>query len=102
MIFNGANGAEQIDLSANGNRLRLFRDIGNVTMDTAGVEQVDLNALGGADIVTVNDLTGTDVGKVTSTSQPPGGATGDGQADRVIVDGPNGDDTITACGDAGR
>ena len=30
-------------------------------MDTAGVERVDFNALGGADIVTVNDLTGTDV-----------------------------------------
>lgn len=25
MLFNGANGAEQVDLSANGNRLRFFR-----------------------------------------------------------------------------
>ena len=33
----------------------------NITMDTAGVERVDFNALGGADIVTVNDLTGTGV-----------------------------------------
>ena len=30
-------------------------------MDTAGVERVDFNALGGADMVTVSDLTGTDV-----------------------------------------
>ena len=30
-------------------------------MDTAGVENVDFNALGGADLVTVHDLTGTDV-----------------------------------------
>ena len=43
-------------LSANGNRLRFFRDIGTITMDTAGVERVDLNALGAADLVTVNDL----------------------------------------------
>ena len=30
-------------------------------MDTDGVEIVDFNALGGADTITVNDLTGTDV-----------------------------------------
>ena len=30
-------------------------------MDLVGIETIDLNALGGADIVTVNDLTGTDV-----------------------------------------
>ena len=41
--FNGTAAAEQFTLSANGNRLRLFRDVGNVTMDTAGVELVDLN-----------------------------------------------------------
>ena len=35
MVFNGAAAAEQVDLSANGNRLRFFRDIGNITMDTA-------------------------------------------------------------------
>ena len=64
MLFNGAAGDEQVDLSANGNRLRFFRHPGNITMDTAGVERVDFNALGGADVVTVNDLTGTDVTRV--------------------------------------
>ena len=101
MVFNGAGGAEQIDLSANGNRLKLFRTQGNVTMDTAGVELVDVNALGGADLVTVNDLTGTDVRNVTvDLAGTLGGATGDGQADRVVVNGTNGDDTIRAFGDA--
>ena len=101
MIFNGAGAAEQIDLSANGNRLKFFRTQGNVTMDTAGVELVDVNALGGADLVTVNDLTGTDVFKVTvDLAGTLGGATGDGQADRVVVNGTNGDDTIRAFGDA--
>src|SRR5215218_4144479 len=61
MPFNGANGGEQVDLSANGHRLRFFRSQGNITMDTAGVESVDFNALGGTDTMTVNDLTGTDV-----------------------------------------
>ena len=41
--------------------LRLFRDVGNVTMDLNGVEQVNFDALGGADTITVNDLTGTGV-----------------------------------------
>ena len=64
MVFNGAPGDEQFDLSAKGNRLRFFRVQGPITMDTAGVERVDLNALGGADVVTVNDLTETDVNDV--------------------------------------
>ena len=59
--FNGANVNEKIDLSANGSRLRLFRDVGNVTMDVHGVEQVNVAVLGGADTITVNDLAGTDV-----------------------------------------
>ena len=59
MVFNGANVNEHIDLSANGSRLRLFRDVANITMDTEGVEKVDINTLGGTDTVTANDLTGT-------------------------------------------
>src|SRR5438876_5711849 len=65
LVFNGANVDERVALSANGNRLEFLRDPGRVTMDTAGVERVDVNALGGADLVTVNDLTGTDVTNVT-------------------------------------
>src|SRR5262249_9732241 len=40
--FNGANVDEKIDLSANGTRLRLTRDVGTVTMDVNGVEQVNV------------------------------------------------------------
>ena len=61
MLFNGADANENITLSANGSRSRLIRDVGNVTMDVNGVEQINVNALGGADTITVNDLTGTDV-----------------------------------------
>ena len=64
MRFNGA-GTEQVDLSANGKRLRFLRDVANITMDTNEVERVEFNALGGDDLVTVNDLTGTDVSDVT-------------------------------------
>src|SRR5205807_275428 len=59
--FNGANIAEKFDISANGSRVRFTRDIGGVTMDVNGTEQINVVALGGADLVTVNDLTGTDV-----------------------------------------
>jgi Ca2+-binding RTX toxin-like protein len=101
MLFNGANVAEQVELSANGNRLKLFRTQGNVTMDTAGVERVDFNALGGADLVTVNDLSGTDVRSVNvDLAGTLGGATGDGQPDRVVVNATNNDDTIKVSGDA--
>jgi hypothetical protein len=102
MRFNGAPAAEQFTLSANGPRLRLFRDVGNVTMDTAGVEQVDVNAFGGADLVTVDDLSGTDVAGVNvDLAGSLGGTTGDGAVDRVVLNGTAGDDAIDVSGDAG-
>src|SRR5215207_1850229 len=100
MRFNGANIAEQVDLSANGNRLRFFRTQANITMDTAGVERVDFNALGGPDVVIVGDLTGTDVGSVNiDLASTLGGAAGDDQVDRVLVEGTNDGDRIHVNGD---
>ncbi len=58
MTFNGANVAEQFDVSANGSRVRFTRDVGAIVMDLAGIEEIDLNALGGADRLTVNDVSG--------------------------------------------
>ena len=101
MRFNGANIAEQVDLSANGNRLRFFRVQANITMDTTGIERVDFNALGGADLVTVNDLTGTDVSAVNvDLAGSLGGTTSDGSTDRVVVNGTAGNDTIDVSGSA--
>ncbi len=100
MRFNGANVAETVDVSANGNRLRFFRNPGNVTMDTSGVEQVDFNALGGADTVNVADLTATDL-KTLNLDLAAAAGGGDGQPDRVVVNGTAGDDRITAAGDNG-
>jgi len=100
MRFNGAAAAEQFTLSANGSRLRFFRDVGNVTMDTAGVERVDVNALGGADLVTVDDLSGTDVSSVNvDLAASLGGTTGDAAVDRLVVNGTAGDDAIKVGGD---
>jgi Ca2+-binding RTX toxin-like protein len=93
MVFNGSNVSENIDLSANGNRLRLFRDVGNITMDTNGVENVTVNALGGADTIAVNDLTGTDV-KLVRVNFSGSTGQGDGQADTLLVNGTANADTI--------
>src|SRR5215217_1084932 len=101
MPFNGANGGEQVDLSANGDRLRFFRTQGNITMDTAGVETVEFNALGGTDTMTVNDLTGTDVKIVDADlAGTLGGITGDREIDSVVVSATNRNDAVEAA-DAG-
>jgi len=99
MVFNGANIAETVDVSANGPRLRFFRNVGNITMDTDGVERVVFGALGGADLVTVNDLSGTDVENVSIDLAAAGGGV-DNLLDRVIVKGTDRNDTITVEGDS--
>src|SRR5262249_31359290 len=96
------NLSENIDISANGQRVRFFRDIANVTMDLNDVERVDFNALGGADTITINDLSGTSLRQVNlDLSGMPGSGTGDGQVDTVIVNGTAGDDVVAVVGGAG-
>ena len=96
LVFNGANVAENIDISANGSRVRMSRDIGNVVMDLNGIEHIQLATLGGADTVNVGDLTGTDVKLVAiDLSGTPGSGQGDGVADTVTVNGTAGDDKIS-------
>ena len=93
--FNGANVSERIDVSANGGRARFTRDVANITMDLDDVETIEFNALGGADTITVNDLSGTDVDDVTlELAGQLGGFDGDGQIDAVVVNGSNGDDNV--------
>jgi Ca2+-binding RTX toxin-like protein len=98
LVFNGSNAGENMDISANGGRVRLFRDVGNITMDLNGIEQIQLAASGGADTITVNDLAGTGVTQVAIDLAATGATSGDGQPDRVIVNGTNGNDTITVAG----
>jgi Ca2+-binding RTX toxin-like protein len=95
-VFNGSNANENMDISANGSRTRLTRDVGNVVMDLNGVEHIQLNTLGGADTITVNDLSGTDVTQVAiDLSSPAGTGQGDGQPDTVIVNGTAAADRIS-------
>src|SRR5262249_47332047 len=93
---------EAIDLSADGGRLRLTRNVGPVVMDVDGVERVDINALGGADTITVHDLTGTAVTEVNlDLAGALGGTARDGQPDTGIVNGTDGADAVVVSGGAG-
>jgi Ca2+-binding RTX toxin-like protein len=90
MQFNGANIAEKIDISANGSRVRFSRDVASIVMDVNGVENINFNALGGADQITVNDLTGTNVQQVNLDL-----GANDGAADTVTINATGGNDVIT-------
>src|SRR5262245_47358819 len=92
--FNGANVAEQIDVSANGQRVRFTRDIATIVMDLNEVERIAFHAFGGADTVTVEDLAGTDARTVDVDLAASGGG-GDGAAD-TVVDGTPGPDKVKA------
>ena len=100
MLFFGSNASENIDIAANGGRVRFFRNVANVTMDLDDVEGIDFRALGGADNIVVGDLTGTDVTSIGSDLRGPNGG-GDGAADTITVNGTNGADEFGAAGDAG-
>ena len=96
LLFNGANVSENMDISANGTHARLFRDVANITMDLSNIETVDVNALGGADTITVDDLSKTAVKQVNLNL---GGA--DGQADTVVINATNADDVINVTNNNG-
>jgi Ca2+-binding RTX toxin-like protein len=99
MLFNGSSGAEIFEASANGQQLRFTRNLGNIVMDLDDLEAIDLNALGNADVLTVNDLSGTDIADInTDLAGTIGGTAGDGQADAVIVNGSNGSDVVDIVG----
>jgi len=101
MTFNGNGANENFDVSANGQRVRFFRNVANVTMDLDDVERIDTAALGGADTMVVNDLSGTDVTALNTDLAAVGGNAGDNASDRLIAIGTNGDDVATASGSAG-
>jgi Ca2+-binding RTX toxin-like protein len=52
LLFNGSNGAEIMEVTPNDIRIRLTRNLGNIVMDIGTVEDIEINALGGIDLVT--------------------------------------------------
>jgi hypothetical protein len=72
----------------------MTRNVANITMDLSGLEEVDLATLGGTDTVTVNNLTGTDLGHVNVDLNGTGGVA-DTLVDTVVVTGTAGPDVVT-------
>ena len=97
MLFNGAAVADTASLSANGHAAVFLRQPANIRMDLDNVEQVQFNALGGTDTMTVGDMQGTDVRQVDVNV----GANGaDGVLDNVIVNGSDHADHVNVTGEA--
>ena len=95
MDFNGAGVGENVTISANGQRVNFFRDVANVTMDMDGVERIVFDALGGADNVVINDLSGTAADEiVVNLGAAQGSTSGDGAADSVSMRGGAAAETI--------
>ena len=84
LAFNGSNIGERFDVSANGSHVRFTRNVAAITMDLDHLETLDVAALGGADVLTVHDLTGTDLSTVNPDLGGFGGVD-DGQPDDVVV-----------------
>ncbi|MBA4099827.1 MAG: hypothetical protein C0484_24015 [Rhodospirillum sp.] len=93
--FNGGGGAETLQIVAHGPRAQLFRNVGIVVMDLNDVERIELQALGGADTVLVDDLSGTDLKQVVLDLSSGVAGMGDGAADTVFISGSSGNNTFT-------
>jgi Ca2+-binding RTX toxin-like protein len=89
LSFNGSGSSELFELTANGARAHLTRNVANIVMDLDDTEVVNVRMLGAADTLTVNPLTGTDVKTVVGDQS---GA--DGQVDNVVINGTAGDDAF--------
>lgn len=83
--FNGSSVSETMSLSPNGSRAVFLRNVANIRMDLDGVEALNLQALGGADTVIVDDMRGTAVDRASIDLSSGGG--GDAQPDVVTVNG---------------
>jgi streptogramin lyase len=99
LVFNGTDLAEKIEVSANGTGVRITRYLDGSTLNAGGVEEIDVNPLGGADTVTVDDLSGTPVTSVRlNLAATVGGADADNQPDSVVINGRDASDSIPVTG----
>jgi len=92
--FNGSNIGENINIAANGSRVLLTRDVAAITMDLNGLEVLNVATLGGADHVTVGDLTGTGV-KLVNVNLAGSDGSPDTAADIVSALGTDQSETVS-------
>jgi len=95
LVFSGSVGSEIINVAANGGRLQLHRNLGNVVMDANGVEQLVIEARGGADVIDLQDLSGTDAKAIAVNLEGGNGSgLGDSSLDSFFITGTEGNDSI--------
>jgi Ca2+-binding RTX toxin-like protein len=100
LAFNGSDADERMSLTADGTSAVFLRSPGNIRMDLDGVERLDLATFGGADAVTIGDLTGTgltlaDLDLASSSGTP------DAKPDTVTVNGTDQADHVDVAAYAG-
>jgi Ca2+-binding RTX toxin-like protein len=97
MSFNGTDAPEVVELSADGRRLRVTRDIDSTMTDLGSVEEINHSPRGGADTLRVEHLSRTPVDLVHA-NMGAGFPTGDGAADVIEVSGTPRADSIAVTG----
>ena len=98
-VMTTANVSENVAVEANGNRVRVTRDVATIVHDLAGVDIIDLRLLGGNDTYTG----GTGLADLVSSIIVNGGAGTDtlngGDADETLIGGPDADTVSGGEGD---
>ena len=100
LAFNGSDADERMSLTADGTSAVFLRSPGTIRMDLDGVERLDLATLGGADAVTIGDLSGTAL-TVADIDLSSAAGTGDTKADTVVVNGTDRPDRVDVAAYAG-
>ena len=93
----GSDAADTFAVSPAGGRASVTHSPDGQILDMDGVETASFAPRGGADLVTLNDLTATDVRKLSVDLAAPMGG-GDAAADGVTVNGTTGDNDVTLRG----
>ena len=103
MDFVGAAANEIMSLSANGPNAVFLRTVGAATvrMDMSGIETLDVEALGGTDAITVNNLQGTSIRDANIDLSAAGGGS-DRAADVVTVNGTDQPDHVNVSTQIGQ
>jgi Ca2+-binding RTX toxin-like protein len=91
--FNGSDAVEQFTISDTARGVQLFRDVGDILMDLNGIERIELNGLGGDDLIDASALTQPIELIVNGGRGDDTAVLGPG-ADRFIWNPGDGDDTV--------
>jgi hypothetical protein len=99
MFVFGSDADETFDFAPNGHRLRVTRDVDDVSLDINSIEAFDVIVGSGADTTRIGDLRAAGVQDIhTSLAPTIITAGGDKSADRVEIVGTNGADAVTVTG----